>query len=266
MKKISSSIFILIVISLYIILLFMYKKTFPISSTDNTDWGTFGDYIGGSLSPIIGIIGIVFTYNIINNQNIENRQQEFKYMFQILFDAITQKKEIIESTKRKSTKKGHAAFPVINRDIESVWKFKKKQSPSSDPVVLFREAFWSVFEDINHTSAAYMKNLHNCLKIVNKNCIDDRRREYADLIRAQLSPEELIFVFYNSLASDTFASFRSNLEKFSILKDISNQNLDPILMALIDKKAFEDEPEDCRKIAFYKKNFSFEIKINFKRN
>jgi hypothetical protein len=59
---------ILFVILVYGILLYKYFSHFNSGySYENGDWGTFGDFLGGSLSPLIGIISIILTYNPADN-------------------------------------------------------------------------------------------------------------------------------------------------------------------------------------------------------
>lgn len=52
-------------------------------------------FFGGTLGPIIGIFSIYLTCKIIYKQSEESDQNEFKNMFQILFQSLpVEKKEI----------------------------------------------------------------------------------------------------------------------------------------------------------------------------
>lgn len=257
---------IIIVIFVYGVLLFLYFNQFNQGwSIKNEKWGAFGDFLGGSLSPLIGIISIVLTYNIINNQNKENRQSEFKYMFEILFDSIDQKRSVIER-KVRTTLTGKKALSRINKDIKSVYEFQKKQNPSQTELKSFRDAFWSVYDDIEASSSPYMKVLHNCLKSIDKNCAFERQEQYSSLLRAQLHADELIFIFYNGIASDDFLNFKNRIEKYSLLKEISGYPLLPELKAFYDPKAFEEEKnQTVNKFYHYNRRFSFELKFTLKR-
>lgn len=259
---------IIIVILVYGGLLTLYFKQFNQGfSIKNDNWGTFGDFFGGSLSPLIGIISIVLTYNIINNQNKENRQSEFKYMFEILFDSIDQKREIIER-KVRITLNGKKALNRINKDIKSVYEFQKRQNPALTDIQAFRNAFWSVYDDINASSSPYMKVLHNCLKTIDKNCVSERQEQYSSLLRAQLHADELIFIFYNGIAHDDFSNFKKRIEKYSLLKEISHYSLPLELKTLYNPKAFKEEEktQTTRKLYHYSRRFSFELKFTFNRS
>lgn len=228
----------LLIIAIYLLLLYSYFTHFSSGYSDkNDDWGTFGDFLGGSLSPLIGIITIVLTYNIINNQTKESKQAEFKNIFQILFDSINDKIDIIERKGRPNLK-GKKALFRINKDIESVYKSEKQKSPNADTLDVFEKSFWSVYEDINGSSSPYMKVLHNCLKAIEKHCIEARQETYSSVLRAQLHPDELVFIFYNAIASDDFKSFKSRIEKFSILKDVYGYDFPKELKDQYNQKAF----------------------------
>ncbi|MGF1926046.1 MAG: putative phage abortive infection protein [Bacteroidia bacterium] len=278
MKNKGNLIIIVLVGLIYTALLMLYFYNFYDGTgfaKDNGKWGTFGDFLGGALSPIVGIISIVFTYKIINNQIAENKQTEFKYMFEILFSAITEKKKMIEFKYREKQLNGDKkevvandikAIDRINGLIESLYRNALKTKPDSEPLKSLQVSFWEAHEEINRSSAPYMKNLHNCLKIIDKNCVNERKKEYADLIRAQLSKEELIFIFYNAIADEAHKNFKSRIEKYSILKDICNHPFEPILRSEYLELAFVEGPEFDyqRNFSIYKRNYSFEFK--FSRN
>jgi hypothetical protein len=256
---------ILFVILVYIILLYKYLSHFNLGYSDqNGDWGTFGDFLGGSLSPLIGIISIILTYSIINNQSKESRQTEFKNMFQILFDSIPDKEKIIERKGRPNLS-GKKALFRINKDIESVYKSEKRKNPTTNAIELFQTSFWSVNDDIKGSSSPYMKVLHNCLKAIDKHCLEDRQEAYSSLLRAQLHPDELIFIFYNAIASDDFKNFKSRVEKYSILKDISGYEFPKELREQYNPSAFEENKKEIKKITHQNRVFSFEMKFTINK-
>ncbi|MCA6065805.1 putative phage abortive infection protein [Chryseobacterium sp. RG1] len=255
-----------LVIIVYLILLLLYFIKFHASlSSSNEKWGTFGDFLGGSLSPLIGIISIVLTYNIINNQNKENRQSEFKYIFQILFDSVDIKRDVIRRKFNNKDLKGIDAINRINKDIESTYNFEKKNNVTTDNLISFQTSFWSVYDDINESSSPFMKVLHNCLKMIDKQCLDERKEEYASLLRAQLHSDELIFIFYNAIASDDFKAFKKRIEKYSILKDVAGYDFPMELRGLYSNNAFEEDKKEIKKIIHTNKIFSFELNFTFSK-
>lgn len=208
--------------------LYLFNFNFKLSD-DNSKWGTFGDFLGGALNPILGIITIVLTYDIIKTQFIENKQSEFKYMFQILFDVIEENKNLISYNRFGKVYKGREALPIINKGIENLYQ-SLNEVEGSDKNDNFDRAFWSMFESIDGSSATFMKTIHNCFKVIDEYCLDERKSTYSDLVRAQFHTDDLKFLLYNGIASDDFKSLKSRFEKFTILKDLhGNASIDEYL-------------------------------------
>ena len=135
-----------------------------------------------------------------------------------------------------------------------------------DTMELFTQSFWSVYEDIKGSSSPYMKVLHNCLKAIDEHCIEERQETYSSLLRAQLHPDELVFIFYNGIASEDFRKFKLRLEKYSILKDVSDYDFPQELREKYNPKAFEEERKEIKKIVHQNRVFSFELKFTFNKN
>lgn len=262
MKSIKRYSSVYIIVLFYIGLMIFYFCKFTELENSRGDWGTFGDFMGGSLSPLIGIISIILTYRVINNQIMQDRQTEFKYMFEILFAAMSDKKQYIKIKELV----GNEALKRINKDIEGVYKKFVKSKISATPKKNISSAFWSVHDDLQGCSGPFMKNIHNCLKAIDKHCLDSHKKEYSDLLRAQLSREELVFIFYNGIGDDDFQSFKDRIEKYSLLKDVHNYPFEPELKELYSDNSFKDDPDQdsFKLLSIFKKNFKIEIK--FSRN
>lgn len=247
----------------YAIFLILYFTQFNSNlSSNHKVWGEFGSYLGGSLSPILGIITIYLTYDIIKTQLKQNRQAEFKHMFQILFPSIDRNKDLIKYQYFGKEKSGIEAIRIINKNIENLYKFLNKDDDEDDKKLKnFKTAFWSVFEDIEGSSSTLMKTLHNILKVIDTICLIDSQNTYSDLVRAQLHSEELKFVLYNGIASDDFESFKNNIEKYSILKDLKeNTNIDSFLKRQYEEPAFNENSKFSK--PFKKTIIGYEIIIN----
>lgn len=210
-------------------------------SANNSDWGAFGDYLNGVTTPILGIIGIVLTYSVLNNQNKESRQSEFKYMFQLLFESLEVKKDLIAIKKGRKNYKGKDAIKFINSDFKALITYQKNQKTSRPPNEIASNAFWSVYDDVDGSFATYMKNMHNCLKVIDKFCESEHKKTYADLLRAQMDSDDMIFLLYNGIGSADFADFKLRIEKYTMLQDIGNSTLvDADIKGLYSNQAYND--------------------------
>lgn len=234
----------ILIIVIYLIFLVIYFINFNKGfSPTIAEWGAFGDFLGGSLSPLIGIVTIILTYSIIVHQFNESQQGEFKNIFQIFFDSIPSKQTIIEIKKKNVKLSGQEAIFRINKDIEAVFKSEKNKphnSKLSDKQILTL-AVKSVNKDINGTASPYINVLNNCLNAIENHCLEEHKKVYCSMVRSQLHKDELIFIFYNSIASEELKNLKNSIEKNCFLQDLKNHDF-PIglegLKALYNRNAF----------------------------
>jgi hypothetical protein len=207
-------------------------------SSDQTHWGTFGDYINGITAPIIGVIGVVLTYTILNNQNKESSQSEFKFMFEILFNSTEKQIEKISFKKGRKTYVGRDAIKMLNNHISGLIVYNLKSKGIDEAV---KTAFNIALEDAGYSFPAYMKNLHNCLKIIDNHCSENHKTTYAHLIRANMNSQEMIFLLYNGVGKLDFLGFKQRIEKFSMLQDIARDtSIRDDVKSLYAAKAYKD--------------------------
>lgn len=222
----------------------LYYNNFDKTLSDDPQmWSSFGEFIGGSLGTFIGIVTVFLTYNIINNQLKDSEQTEFKYIFQLLFESIELKKGQAEYTMKNKSLSGSEAIIFITNDIQSLYTGSLNMFKSSGIDVphkeLIENAVSSVLEDIDYSTGPYMKTLHNCLKVIDSYCLEKHKKDYVNLIRNNMDDTDLVFVFYNCLASDEFKEFKERIEKFSFLKDINHSEFPEKLKELYSIRAFE---------------------------
>ncbi len=230
-----------VVILCYIVFIGLYFYKFHESlSSDNAKWGTFGDFLGGALNPIIGIITIVLTYDVIKNQIIESRQSEFKQMFEMLFNVVQENKNQIKFRRFGKDFYGREALPFINTNVINLYRFLNSVNPTEQEEN-FRTAFWSVFDDICQSSSTFMKTIHNGFKVVDEYCQDDKKFSYSDLLRSQLNTDELVFLLLNGLASEDFKNFKSRMEKFTVLKDLVDWDEEESLKSRYANTTFDEQ-------------------------
>lgn len=73
----------------------------------------------------------------------------------------------------------------------------------------------------------YFRYLYRILKFIDETDLIDEQQKYryASMFRAQLSEFELVLVYYNGLSSMGKKKLKPLLEKFSILKNIRQEDL-----------------------------------------
>lgn len=207
-------------------------------SKDQTHWGAFGDYINGITAPIVGVIGVVLTFTILNNQNNESSQAEFKFMFEVLFQSSEKQIEKINFKKGKKIYNGLKAIEMLNNHIAGLIKYNLRNKSIDEAVKM---AFSAALEDANYSFPAYMKNLHNTLKVIDNHCRAEHKMTYAHLVRANMNSHEIIFLLYNGIGKDDFSGFKGRIEKFSMLQEIYyDSSIRQDVKDLYDPKAYKD--------------------------
>lgn len=192
-------------------------------------WGQFGDYIGGTLNPIIGmativflIISILFQRIELANAMIENektshstRIQRFESIFFSLLDlhhklissikidtniAFTQGQKLQQAIKERHNilkqsvnLEGRETFNfVINMIFKDSASFQESVS-----------TYKIIQNDHNEIFGHYFRNLFQAMKAIDDFSTDSKftfdREKYSSILRAQLSSNELILLFLNCL-------------------------------------------------------------------
>ncbi len=82
------------------ILIYFYNFNTGQLSTNNQDWGNFGDYINGTLSPVIAFLGVVVSFliwfisHIHNKTIIEKQEMEKRPLANISYSDFEEKLEV----------------------------------------------------------------------------------------------------------------------------------------------------------------------------
>ena len=252
--------------------------------------GLFGDSWGGvnaiiSAFAFAGVIVTLFLQNRDVNlqrkemarqrEEFEKENETFKYQrFENLFynmlnlqQELTRDLVIEDNGTGEDTiiKKGREVFPYFYEEMKVRYHYK-----NGSEVTTFKHIL-SIDEDYKKKLVAvrqlwfmdhYMRHLYRIFRFINDaNEISDvKKREYAEIVRATLSPYELVFLYYIGFSHPRFKVL---IEKYTLLN-----NLRPFLLAasgerdLVAKK-FEndytyemdmdiDETNEYRKTAFKK--------------
>jgi hypothetical protein len=86
-----------------------------------------------------------------------------------------------------------------------------------------------------------MKNMLNCLRVIDKFCESEHKKKYTDLLRAQMDSDDMIFLFYNGIGSSDFVDFKERIEKYTMLQDIGNSSVvDADIKGLYNGQAYSD--------------------------
>lgn len=105
---------------------------------------------------------------------------------------------------------------IINREINTLQSFQ----------LIFDE----LNDEFNITFKYYFINLYQVLKYIDKNSnIEENPKEYTNIVRAQLSKDELVLLFYNAFGVITFSgnSYKNLIEKYALFEHLTYNDLNP---------------------------------------
>jgi hypothetical protein len=240
---------------------FYYNKTFSNSIiNDHERWGQFGDFFGGVLNPSFSFLSLVALLITITLQSQELRLtrkelekssaalkgQEKSLSIQnfdnTFFNLMKMHSEIVESLSshpEKTTKStaGIKSFSILIGNISS----KYQNAPTTN--LKERETAENILAqasvDTGFHADHYYRNLYRVVKFVSNSELDIDKSFYIGILRAQLSPHELIAIFFNGLSVAGEKS-KPLIEGYSLFDNI-RISLIPKRAALINlynRKAF----------------------------
>jgi hypothetical protein len=133
----------------------------------------------------------------------------------------------------------------------------------SEPIVNkeqnIKKEYEMFFHRVQYNLGHYFRNLYHIYKYVHvtKLIESNEKQFYCNIVRAQLSSDELVLIFYNSLTPVNYFSERPNLgypnfkyliDKYDILQNMNSRLLlDKEHMTIFRNNEVKDEPETFKK-------------------
>lgn len=163
-------------------------------SSSAAEWGQFGDYMGGLLNPLFGLISVVLVAATLRSQTQAAKLQAFENQFFILLELLG---SVVQSIDRKMKDKtimhGRDCFRHFYRKIVAI--SQRDRVPMATAYQRFLESDgW----EIEH----YFRTVYHLFKHVKDghahiDATEAQRKRYYDLIKSQLSQYELVLLWLN---------------------------------------------------------------------
>ena len=203
---------------------------------DFTGTGQIGDTIGGIMGPFIAIAaaGLTFiAFWVQYKANIQQRHDITVERFESnLFEMLHIQQEIISELKIEGDDYNHNRVSMSGRDVfqfvyedmplkiyvgDSTALYRLKDALNNDDEVKMRLDLTKGLWFLDH----YYRHLYRVFKYIDEAnpVIFDRKKkyEYAAIVRATLSPYELIMLYYNGFSHPRFKEL---IERYAILNNI----------------------------------------------
>lgn len=237
-----------VAVSIYV---FYYYTTHVTIGTDNAsgsrkwtvvEWGAFGDYFGGTLSPLLGFFGLFavlltlamqihelsISIREMKEQSGSLKRQNFERSFFTLVEFhndIVNDMDLRDIIDAEVTAQGRDVFHTLFRRVWDIYKRKIKQIPDEKERVI--AAYEEFLKDNEHHVGHYFRNLYRIYKFIDESDAFENEREkrnYSGIIRAQLSSYELALLFFNSLHPNG-APFKKYIEKYAVLENFRYKHM-----------------------------------------
>lgn len=119
---------------------------------------------------------------------------------------------------------GRDTFVKFRKGLENEYKKTIESDSENDEFYIINKAYINYYlrhqSDLGH----YFRNLYHIFKFINNSNISDKSR-YTSLVRAQLSNDELVLLFYNSISENGKDEFKPLIEKYHLLKNLNQTSL-----------------------------------------
>ena len=228
-------------------------------SACHSRWGEFGDYAGGVLNPIFALFALVVLLRTVQLQTDElrlsNRElqhsskalraqsaslqlQNFERTF---FEMVRLHHDIIKDLYLTTDTRGRGCFRAFyNEELKQYYSLTQEPRPLEK----IQHAYSLFHEHNQHYVGHYFRNFYRILKFVDESAMEVKeKKEYAGILRAQMSSYELLLMFYSTLHPigdnlkllvERYQMF-NNLEKDMLFNRKDEENL-------FVQSAYEEQP------------------------
>jgi hypothetical protein len=169
-----------------------FRKTDVSSSV--AEWGQFGDYMGGLLNPVFGLISVVLVAATLRSQTQAAARQAFESQFFVLLELHASVLQSIDRRmKDKTIKQGRDCFQLFYKKIVAISQRDKVTLGAAYQRFLEKDG-WEIehyFRTVYHLFK-HVKDGHQAI-----DATEAEQKRYYDLIKSQLSQYELVLLWLN---------------------------------------------------------------------
>ncbi|WP_191556435.1 putative phage abortive infection protein [Metabacillus idriensis] len=223
---------------------------------DFSKLGPYGDFVAGTTVPFltfISFLGIVITLKMQRDQlelqrielqnsikEMRDTRKEFEEQNKTMasqrfentfFQMVTLHNDIVESLHFGSNdeKRGRNAFPSMYQSLKNNLLNKIRNDQifrSYDELTQIQTVYETFYNYQEHQLGHYFRNLYRIVKFIDESerITFEDKKTYIGIVKAQLSSNELVFLFYNGL-SNNGEKFRPLMIKYNLLDNLNKEKL-----------------------------------------
>lgn len=221
---------------------------------DTKDYNNLGDFIGGIAATYFSGIAVYLLYLTYNSQKAELgvtrrllHQQQFETALFSMIDIHTENVRSVgittfsESDNKLVTVSGRAAFPHFYQMYKTTFYISKADDSDLESIEFIKDTYSDFYRKHQSQLGHYFRTLYHIIKYISSSDAimkEADRKIFIGIVRAQLSSDELLLLFYNCL-SEYGRKFKPLIEKHEMLQNMPQK--DVILEShrlLYDAKAY----------------------------
>ncbi|EHK9087749.1 putative phage abortive infection protein [Vibrio parahaemolyticus] len=215
-------------------------------SIGKSSFGEWGDFFGGVLNPLLTFLtfmGLLLTI-VLQNKELrqarvearrsadalvsQNKTTEKQSFEQTVFNMLGLQQQIINSIDLFDTKTQRI---TVGRDCFEVFYKRFEKCAESKRVTLFGEVkdleqeevrinnAWKMFWNTHQSELGhYFRYLYNIIRFIDEKNYDTAT--YMRIVRAQLSDQELLMLFYNCLSVHGREKFKPLVENYALFDNL----------------------------------------------
>ncbi len=130
---------------------------------------------------------------------------------------------------------GRDCFSIIWAKYESLFQ-KNIQDENYERKMYINGKFKNLWTEYENEIGHYFRSLYHIVKFIDNSKIENKKH-YTNIVRAQLSGQELIIIFYNCIYFSNL-KFKPLIEKYSLLKHLPSKKYLDRDKEMIDLKAY----------------------------
>lgn len=237
-----------------VIVLIFYRTYFAGSiEADNAKWGTFGDYFGGTLNPILSFLALIAVLLTITLQRKEmsdssqaSQVESFeKNLFEMLrlhmfiVDDLSMEIPVAEetipdipfeggaTTNKLINQKGRVCFKHLRDELQRIYNEETngKTIKPDEYLQYIKQAYGKFAEEYEHKIGHYFRFLYRVFKHINESNLDKKKKKhYSGITRALLSSNELALLFYDCFYAKG-GKFAKLVIKFKLFENMEFEKL-----------------------------------------
>ena len=243
------------IIPVIVVLLFYWSEFGVYPANEHSHWAEFGDFFGGILNPIFAIcafIAVMMTIllqskelrastdslkdqsNQLRDQSQHLRTQSFENTLFSLLQMHTENVRTLVIKQQDKEETGRRAFKVLKNRLEWIYKGVQDEEHFETENALLQEVYYQFYRQNEHEIGHYLRALDRLFDFIYERGKEvsagsetedtDRCRQYWLIVRAQLSSDELLIIFYHFYIRTDFFDF-DELLKREIFQYLPSENL-----------------------------------------